>query len=629
MTSETIPGPRTSCLPPRRLIPLLPRASLAHHVIRNWCFLKRSGICGQRNWLVGSVSVGSQAFFAVINHGINVEESLAFRIRAMRFTLKTFALVPLTLFATASSTPGFASDLETELRDINQYSEQTEAPSATSFVQVTDIGQFSDVQPTDWPYSALQSLVETYGCLAGSESSRLDGSRSITRYEAAALLKACLDRVTTNTDQLKRLTQEFQEEVSLLNARADSLQSRVANLEDIQFSPTTRLQVSMAYIFGGTGYSGAGAQAVSSGSRNLFLPNNFGDGGNPTDGISMNYDIHLYLNTSFTGKDLLLTRLETGNFTNSAFGLRSATPISYYSWLFPISVNQSDNDLYLSRLYYRFPVGDQLTLVVAARARQDDLLGTWPGTYPSDFPLFGNSIYAGSPGAYNLNIGPGASIIWKKPLSSTTSLIATGLYVASLGDQGNSNSGGLGTANSAASGSAQMSFVGSTWNISGVWTYNQPGVYLGMGTPLYNQPTLGATNSYGLGGYYVVGGQNSLIPILNWGAGVTQFSTGDPYNRSLSGSWYTALVWTNLLSKGQDLGFSVSQPTFIIRSNDGTPSDGGFAFDAYYKFTLSDHITLTPALQWGSRPYGQMTDQITGTPAFSTLAFMLKMGFKF
>jgi hypothetical protein len=578
---------------------------------------------------VVSMSVGTQAFFALVTHGINIANNLVSRTKTMKINLKSFALTPLTFLAMASSTAGFASDLGTDLRSINQYSEQRAAQYAESSDQVLNISQFLDVKPTDWAYPALQSLVERYGCLAGSENGRLVGSHSITRYEAAALLKACLDRVTTTTDQLKRLIQEFQVELALLNGRVDSLQSRLAKLESTQFSPTTRLNINMAYIFGGAGYSGAGAQAVSSGTRNLFLPNNFGNGGNPTDGASLNYNIHLDLQTSFTGKDLLLTRLEAGNFTYSAFGLRSATPISYYSWLFPISPNQPDNVLFLSRLYYRFPVGNQFTLIVAARARQDDLLGTWPGTYPSDFPLFGNSIYAGSPGAYNLNIGPGASIIWKKPLSSTTSLIATGLYVASLGEQGNSGSGGLGTANSAASGSTQLSFVGSNWNISGVWTYNQDGVYLGMGTPLYNQPTLRVTNSYGLGGYYIFGGQNSLIPIFNWGAGVTQFASGDPYNRSLSGSWYTALVWPNLLAKGQDLGFSVSQPTFINRSTNGTPSDGGFAFDAYYKFTLSDNITLTPALQWGSRPYGQLTNQITGASSFSTLAFMLKMGFQF
>ena len=546
----------------------------------------------------------------------------------MEFNLKAFAAAPLTLLAIASTSASFAADLGTGSRVI-PYVEQTSSQTAVSSDQVSNIGQFLDVQPTDWAYSALQSLVERYGCLAGSENGRLDGSRSITRYEAAALLKACLDRVTTTTDQLKRLIQEFQVELGLLNGRVDGLRSRVTNLEAMQFSPTTKLKVNMAYIFGGTSYSGAGAQAVSSGTRNLYLPNNFGAGGFPTDGTTFNYNLRLDLQTSFTGKDLLQTRLEAGNLTNSAFGLRSATPVSYYSWFFPISPNQPDNVLSMSRLYYRFPVGSEFTFIVGARLRQDDMLGTWPGTYPSDFPLFGNSIYAGSPGAYNLNIGPGASIIWRKPLSSSTSLVATGLYLANRGEQGNPGMGGLGSDNAGASGTAQLSFVGNNWNISGVWTYNQSGVYMGMGTPLYNQPFSGATNSYGLGGYYIFTAQNKLYPIFNWGAGITQFPSGDAYNRNLAGSWYTALVWPSLLAKGQDLGFSISQPKFIFSSSNGTPSDGGLAFDAYYKFTLSDHITLTPAIQWASRPYGQLTNQITGSSTFSNLAFMLKMGFRF
>ncbi|BAZ85209.1 hypothetical protein NIES806_14090 [Dolichospermum compactum NIES-806] len=33
--------------------------------------------------------------------------------------------------------------------------------------QVTSVSQLSDVQPTDWAFSALQSLVERYGCVAG------------------------------------------------------------------------------------------------------------------------------------------------------------------------------------------------------------------------------------------------------------------------------------------------------------------------------------------------------------------------------------------------------------------------------------------------------------------------------
>ncbi len=58
--------------------------------------------------------------------------------------------------------------------------------------QVTSASQFSDVHPTDWAYQALSSLTERYGCVAGYPGGRFNGNSSITRYEAAALLNACL-----------------------------------------------------------------------------------------------------------------------------------------------------------------------------------------------------------------------------------------------------------------------------------------------------------------------------------------------------------------------------------------------------------------------------------------------------
>ena len=53
--------------------------------------------------------------------------------------------------------------------------------------QVTSISQFSDLRPTDWAYQALTNLVEKYGCVAGYPNGTFRGSRSMTRFEAAAL----------------------------------------------------------------------------------------------------------------------------------------------------------------------------------------------------------------------------------------------------------------------------------------------------------------------------------------------------------------------------------------------------------------------------------------------------------
>src|SRR5919199_1040438 len=56
--------------------------------------------------------------------------------------------------------------------------------------QVNSVTQLSDVQPTDWAYEALRSLVERYGCIAGYPNGTYRGNRAMSRYEFAAGLNA-------------------------------------------------------------------------------------------------------------------------------------------------------------------------------------------------------------------------------------------------------------------------------------------------------------------------------------------------------------------------------------------------------------------------------------------------------
>ncbi|MDJ0676596.1 MAG: iron uptake porin, partial [Calothrix sp. MO_167.B42] len=73
------------------------------------------------------------------------------------------------------------------LQDVKSYSNEGQN---TSVSQVTSVSQFSDVQPTDWAFQALQSLVERYGCIAGYPNGTYRGNRALTRYEFAAGLNA-------------------------------------------------------------------------------------------------------------------------------------------------------------------------------------------------------------------------------------------------------------------------------------------------------------------------------------------------------------------------------------------------------------------------------------------------------
>ena len=72
----------------------------------------------------------------------------------------------------------------------------------------------------------------------------------MTRYEAAALLNACLDRVTEVTDELRRLMAEFETELAILKGRVDGLEAKVGELEATQFSTTTKLKGKATYVIG-------------------------------------------------------------------------------------------------------------------------------------------------------------------------------------------------------------------------------------------------------------------------------------------------------------------------------------------------------------------------------------------
>jgi len=526
-------------------------------------------------------------------------------------------------------TPGIAlaqsksASLGSSLSDINIY-------MPTKEDRVTSVSSFLDVNPSVWSYQALRNLVESYGCIAGYPSGKFKGNNSISRYEAAFLLQSCLDNITEVTDDIRALLHEFQSEMVLLRGRFDGLNARVGKLEATTFSTTTTLSVNMSWLLGSTKYTGVGASTVSSGERNTYLPNanngiNNGPGF-PTDALSFVYSSRFDLNTSFTGKDLLKTRIEVGNMTNSAFGINTATPLSLYAWFFP--KGQSDNALVIQRMNYTFPVGSRLTVTAGPIVRQDEMLGSWPVRYPTNAPLSGVPWYAGAPAAYNLNQGAGGAVTYRDTLFNAK-VAATIMYISRWPDSANSEKGAIGTANSGAITTAQLGFSDSKWTIAGIYTYSQDNYASAnsQGTPAYYSIAVSnPMHSYGLAGFYDFNADSPWIPTLNLGAGYNRHMN-DKLSRSVS--WWIGMLWKETFVKGHSFGVSTGQPTFVTSDKNGNADDGNYFVEAFYSFNVSDAITITPTLLWLSRPYGQQTGQITGKDSFGTLAAFIKAGIHF
>ena len=222
------------------------------------------------------------------------------------------------------------------------------------------------MQPTDWAYQALSNLIERYGCVAGYPNGTYRGSRAMTRYEAAALLNACLDRVTEVTDELKRLMKEFEKELVVLKGRVDGLEAKVAELEATQFSTTTKLSGLATFVVGANTFTGSAinrgantANRNSAYSPTFVLPN----------ATTFNYDVQLTFDTSFTGKDLLRTNLRAGNFGSSVFG---GSPMHWASrsWKSPLKKMQAPTSWASTSSSINSPLVSSPSLWVVVLARK-------------------------------------------------------------------------------------------------------------------------------------------------------------------------------------------------------------------------------------------------------------------
>lgn len=252
--------------------------------------------------------------------------------------------------------------------------------------QVTAVSQLSDVQPTDWAFQALQSLVERYGCIAGYPDGTFKGNRASTRYELAAALNACLDQISdrfaTKEDlaTVKALQEEFKTELATLKGRVDGLEARTKTLEAQQFSTTTKLS-------GEVIFQGAVSNNTTSIPGGIFAtPGLRGFFGASGDNATFLHRATLSLLTSFTGKDLLITSLQEGTFATPGFDLGQRAFTTNSGNLAP-SLNQvSTGNLGIYYLGYRFPVlKDKGTVYITALGGElSDFTDTLNPAFDSD-----------------------------------------------------------------------------------------------------------------------------------------------------------------------------------------------------------------------------------------------------
>ncbi len=465
--------------------------------------------------------------------------------------------------------------------------------------QVTSVSELSDVEPTAWAYEALRSLVERYGCIVGYPDRTFRGDRALSRWEFAAGLNACMNVIERliqenvavlreDIDKLKRLAEEFESELAALGTRVDNLETRVSFLEDHQFSTTTKLTGEVIFAVSG----------VANGER-------FGGEDIPKN-TTLSNRTRLELNTSFTGDDLLYTRLATGNTADFAevTGTFEGT----------LAFTQPDNnELAVEVLFYNFPVTENISVwIEAAGGAFDDFTNTL-NFLDGDGASGAISAFGTRAPIYYLGDGSGLGV--------QAQFGAFQLSAGYLASDASDPSEGAGLFNGAYGIIAQVGYVPDE-NFGIALTYSNgygstatsvrdPGVgtnFANFGSfteAIFGEAVPTVDNSYGIEfswrvfDGFVLGGWGGYTNSVTLNTLDGQINRGDldVWN------WAVTFAFPDAFKEGNTAGIIFGMEPWVSNSNIFLPGDirvrnddTSFHIEAFYEYAVNDNIAITPGI---------------------------------
>lgn len=506
----------------------------------------------------------------------------------------------LGVIGAVAASPAFA-----ETTGVSQISQ---AMSSDPVAQnVTSVSQLSDVKPTDWAFTALQSLVERYGCIAGYPDRTFRGKQATSRYEFAAGLNACLDKINEiisagladkvskeDLATLQKLQEEFAAELATLRGRVDALDAKVTKLEAQQFSTTTKLTGEAIFSV-----QGASGNALAPTSTNVFVSSR----------------VRLDLNTSFTGSDLLKTRLEVGNGGTSipsatAFNAASTTGTNGVSSNIGFQTYGQDytglsTNFTLAKLRYDFNVADARVSIGPVMHAYDHIdTNSFANNEAYDFA---STFFINNPLMVLINGqtgGAGAAFDWNIAKSAFT---LRGLYLA-----GNANSPTtVNTGGSITNGG----LFGDAYQASAELEFAPKNADGDKPFAIKLQYTNGAVNNTGVnaGGVNVEWKFAKNVAVFGrYGFGTLDnhgnLAVASPFTSLLGANaaatnlspqtWMAGFAFPDLFKEGALAAIAVGQPFIENQIGNATQTN----LELFYNFPVTNNIRITPDVQFIFNP---------------------------
>ena len=482
---------------------------------------------------------------------------------------------------------------------------QEQTPGSTPMDKVTSVSQFSDVQPTDWAFQALQFLIERYGCITGYPNGTFRGSHALTRYEFTTGLSNCLNKISEQVknlssedlEMIQRLQDEFANELAILRRRVNILEARTQQLEGNQFSPTTKLSGVVAVAVAGGVFSGD--RIIDATGREIT---------NKDPNATIIYRASVDFDTSFSGTDLLKVRLEVGSDRAGDHAAGFLEP-SFGSFL-DFSYRSAIDDMFsVTQLSYSFTPSPDLAVTVAQAI--DIAAFVDKNSYANPSLLnFSTTALINNYILFPFPPGATAAIDWnpgKGPFK------VRGVYVGSNAAKPSSNNQNfMGPATPL----AMLLFPGGGGGKSGLFGDSYQSIF----EVEYAPNKAFATRLTYSGGqifdnHFDVFGVNFELALSQQVAVFGRYGYGS-YNNTTFGNinphyWMAGIGFSDLFIPGALAGIAAGQPFIENAIGNATQTN----MEAFYNFPIRDNIRITPLIQVITDPGNQKSNGtiVTGT----------------
>ena len=387
----------------------------------------------------------------------------------------------------------------------------------------------------------------------------------------------------------KTFINEVSEELASLKGRLDGLEVKQNNLEAGSFSDTTALSGKAVFVIGAIDHPEKDSAASDS---------------KINESLQAQYQYTMDLNTSFTGDDNLYVRLRTGNGED---GQNPFGKTDYGTYLVANSDKYSDG-LYVDKIWYTFPVGENNTVWVGPKIENYYMHATTPSIYKAVTKQF---VLGGNGAAYGASTKTGAGWAYK---ADNGFAVSTNIVT-----EGNSTKGIL-TEESETSWANQIGYTTDNYSISLMMNLKYNGWDDG-----YYSTTKGAlrandanSTNYGLRGWWRPDDSGTATPSISVGYDVSTIDNDATLsaNEDETDAWFIGLNWTDMFQADDKVGIAFGQPQ--TRADETVDP---LAWEAYYSFKVNDSMTVTPAIFGGSDRKGTANEDMTGAVIETTFKF--------